>query len=223
MKTMIARITVVIAAALLAAAPAAAQRNVRAGAGEVYFGPVFIDGKDYSFEGGSSAQTDTGFGLVLGFAKNFSPHLSAGVEVEWSEQDYRATVQPGVGNANSVRQINGYIESRTFRFVGTFNLSARAFTPFVTGGLGWSYIDTNIPAGLPENVCWFYPWYGTYCETFVPTQTSTEFSYNLGAGLRYDFGAGLARFMVNSQWVDFGGSYGSSNVIQYRIDIGTKF
>ena len=26
------------------------------------------------------------------------------------------------------------------------------------------------------------------------------------AGLRYDFGKGLARFLVNAQWVDFGGS-----------------
>jgi len=28
---------------------------------------------------------------------------------------------------------------------------------------------------------------------------------------------------VNSQWADFGSNYGSSNVIQYRIDFGTKF
>jgi len=28
---------------------------------------------------------------------------------------------------------------------------------------------------------------------------------------------------VNSQWVDYGGSYGGDSVIQYRLDIGTKF
>jgi hypothetical protein len=31
------------------------------------------------------------------------------------------------------------------------------------------------------------------------------------------------RFLVNSQWVDYGGSYGSGNLVQYRLDIGTKF
>ena len=220
---MIARKLVVITAALLVAAPAAAQSR-RAGSSEIYLGPVFTDGKNYSFEGGTTARTDTGVGLSLGFAHNFSPKLAAGIDLVWSEQDYRATVQPGPGNTgNTARSINGTIETSTLRFNGTFHFSERNFTPLVTGGLGWTYIDTNIPAGLPENVCWAYPWYGYYCATYVPTQTTTRFSYNVGAGLRLDVGKGLFRFLVNSQWVDFGGSYGSSNVIQYRLDFGTKF
>jgi len=28
---------------------------------------------------------------------------------------------------------------------------------------------------------------------------------------------------VSEQWIDFGGSYGSSAVTQFRIDFGTKF
>jgi len=219
---MIARKLVVITAALLVAAPAAAQSS-RAGKNEFYLGPVFTDGKNYSFEGGSSARTDTGLGLSLGFARNFNAHVTAGIELVWSEQDYRATVQPGVGNSNLAGQINGTLESSTIRFFGTYNLLASNFTPFVTGGLGWTYLDTNIPAGLPENVCWAYPWYGVYCASYVPTQNTTKFSYNAGAGLRLDAGRGVFRLLVNSQWMDFGGSYGSSNVIQYRLDFGTKF
>jgi outer membrane protein with beta-barrel domain len=218
----IARKLAVITVVLLVAAPAAAQSN-RAGKNELYLGPVFTDGKNYSFEGGSSARTDTGLGLSLGFAHNFNAHVSAGVELAWSEQDYRATVQPSAGNPNLAGQISGTLESSTLRFFGTYNLLASNFTPFVTGGLGWTYIDTNIPAGLPENVCWAYPWYGVYCATYVPTQTTTRFSYNAGAGLRLDAGRGVFRLLVNSQWMDFGGSYGSSNVIQYRLDFGTKF
>jgi len=57
----------------------------------------------------------------------------------------------------------------------------------------------------------------------VPTASTTKFSYNAGAGLRYDAGRGVFRLLVNSQWMDFGGSYGSANVIQYRLDFGTKF
>lgn len=213
---------IALAVALMAAASAMAQSR-RADTYEIYIAPVMTDSKNYSFEGGSSAKTDTGYGLMLGFAKNFSAHLSAGVEIEWNEQDYRATVQPGAGNTNLSGQINGFIESRTLRFFGTYNLLASSFTPFVTGGLGWTYIDTNIPAGLPESICWYYPWYGGYCSTYVPTETTTEFSYNAGLGLRLDAGKGVFRFLVNSQWVDFGGSYGSGNTIQYRIDFGTKF
>src|SRR5262249_37329624 len=114
------------------------------------------------------------------------------------------------------------LDTWTVRFLGTYNFMEGAFTPFVTGGLGWTYVDTNIPTGLPQNVCWNYPWYG-YCTSYVPTATTTKFSYNAGAGVRYDFGKSFVRGMVNNQWMDIGGSYGSSDVIQYRVDFGFKF
>ena len=44
-----------------------------------------------------------------------------------------------------------------------------------------------------------------------------------GQGLRLDVGTAVFRFLVNSQWVDFGGSYGSASTLQYRLDLGTKF
>lgn len=212
-------------ATLLAAAPtlALAQSSQRAGKNEIYLAPVFTDGKSYSFEGGSTAKTDTGYGLLFGWARNFSPHVTGGLEIEWDNQDYRAKVQPGLGNPNIAANINGTVESRTIRFNGSYNFSSAAFTPLVTGGLGWTWVDTNIPSGLPESFCWYYPWYGSYCATATPTHNTTKFSYNVGAGLRYDYGRGLFRAMVNQQWVDFGGSYGSSAVTQFRVDFGTKF
>ena len=203
--------------------PALAQSSQRARHGEFYLGPVFIDGKSYSFEGGSTARTDTGTGLEFGYAYNFNANFSAGVEFGWATQDYSANVNPGPGNAFPQGRINGSIDSSTLRFVGTWNILDGRFTPFVTGGFGWTYIDTNIPSGLPESFCWYYPWYGQYCGTYVPTHDTTKFSYNAGAGLRLDVGKGVFRFLVNSQWVDFGGSYGSADTIQYRIDFGFKF
>ena len=219
---MIATRLLILLVTVAIAVPALAQssRNRR---NEFYGGPVFTDGKSYSFEGGTSASTDTGVGLTLGWLHNFNPHMAAGLEIEWSEQDYRATVQPGPGNTLGASQINGTIESRTIRFLGTYHFSEKALTPYATGGLGWSWVDTNIPSGLPENVCWYYPWWGTYCSTFVPTHNTTKFSYNLGAGLRYDYGKAVFRGQIHAQWIDFGGNYGSSYATQYRIDFGTKF
>ena len=213
----------ILLVALALAAPALAQSSSRNRKNEFYAGPVFTDGKDYSFEGGSTAKTDTGYGLTLGWAHNFNPHMLAGIEFDWNEQDYRATVQPGPGNNLGPRQISGTVEWRTIRFLGTYHFSEKAFTPYVTGGLGWTWVDTNIPSGLPENICWAYPWYGTYCSTYVPTHNTTKFSYNAGVGLRYDYGRAVFRAQVHAQWVDFGGSYGSDYVPQYRIDFGTKF
>ena len=212
---------ILVAAALLAAAPALAQSN-RAGKGEIYLGPVFTDGDSYVFDGGTTARTDTGFGISLGYAYNFNSHFQAGIDFAWSETDYRATVQ-SVGSATPSRSINGTIESSTIRFHGTYHFSSSEFTPFVTGGMGWTYVDTNIPSGLPESFCWYYPWYGSYCGSYVPTAATTRFSYNAGVGVRLDVGRGFFRGLVNQQWVNFGDSYGSQAATQYRIDFGTKF
>ena len=213
--------TAVLTAALLAAAPAVAQSH-RAGAWEIYIGPVFTDGKNYSFDGGTSARTDTGVGFNFGFAKNLDAHWNVGMDLVWSEQDYHATVMSNTPNLTGPRTISGTLETYTVRFFGTYNFSTGPFTPLVTAGLGWTYLDSNIPSGLPENVCWYYPYFYGYCTTYVPTHATTKFSYNAGAGVRYDFGKGLFRFLVNSQWADFGSS-SYSNAIQYRLDIGTKF
>ena len=214
---------ILLAAALLAAAPAFGQSTRRAGVSEFYLGPVFSDGKSYTFDTGSTARTNTGYGLNFGYAYNFSQHLGAGVEFSWGEADYRATIQPGPGNPDTARTLNGTLETGTVRFLGNWHLLSGPFTPYLTGGFGWTYIDTNIPAGLPENICWAYPWYGYYCSTYVPTHSTTKFSYNAGLGLRLDAGKGVFKFLVNSQWADFGGSYGSASLIQYRLDFGTKF
>ena len=217
--------TLTLIASLLAAVPALAlaQSSQRAGRNEVYLAPVFVDGKSYSFQGGSSARTDTGYGLVFGWQRNLNPNVSAGIEIDWIDQDYRATVQPGPANPNIAGNISGTLESRTIRFLGSYNFSTAAFTPFVTGGLGWTWVDTNIPSGLPETFCWYYPWWGQYCATGVPTHNTTKFSYNGGIGLRYDYGRAVFRVLAQEQWIDFGGSYGSSSTTQFRIDFGTKF
>jgi opacity protein-like surface antigen len=218
---MIARTLLFIA--VLGAAACAQAQTTRGGRSEFYMAPTFTSPRNYSFEGGSTAHSDTGNGLTLGYAHNFDQKRSLGVEVAWGNIDYRATVQPGVGNSDVQRSVNGTIETWTVRFLGTYNFLAGNFTPFVTGGLGWTYVDTNIPTGLPQNVCWYYPWYGQSCASYVPTQTSTKFSYNAGAGLRMELGKGFVRALVNEQWADVGGSYGSTSWTQYRIDFGVKF
>jgi opacity protein-like surface antigen len=187
---------------LLAALPVQAQ-SARGAKSEFYLAPVFTASKNYSFEGGSTAHSDTGAGLTLGYAYNFDRKKSLGVETSWSSADYRATVAPGPGNPNAPGSISGSMDTWTMRLLGNYNFLEADITPFVTGGLGWTYIDTSIPSGLPQN--------------------ATRFSYNVGAGVRMELGKGFVRALVSEQWVDFAGSYGGTSWTQYRIDFGVKF
>ena len=213
----------VLALALaFAAAPAAAQS--RAGYYEFYLSPVFTQSKSETFEGGAEARIDNSYGFGGGFAYNWNAHFSAGAEIAWGSAYYRATLQPvnpapGVG----ATQRAGYLDTATLRFVGNWNLLSTPVTPFLMGGLGWSHIYTDIPSGPPQNSCWYYPWYGPICTTYIPTQNTTKFSYNGAAGIRADVGNWMFRGLVNLQKVDVGGAQGDAYWTQYRLDLGIRF
>ena len=212
-----------IAALLVSAAPALAQQPSRAGSNEFYISPIFTQSKSQSFEGGTTARTDDGYGFGVGFARNFTPNLSAGVELAWSQAYYRTTLQPAAGNPGAAINSSGYIDTGSLRFVGTWNILRTPLTPFLTGGLGWTHIYTDLPAGPPQNSCWYYPWWGTTCTTYVPTQNTTKFGWTAGGGVRWDIGPYLVRGLALAQSMDLGGAQGQSTWTQWRLDFGMRF
>ena len=212
-----------VAFAFLLACTSALAQSRKAGQSEMYLAPVFTVGQDYSFQGATQASTDTGFGLALGWNRFFTSKASGGIEMSWGGTDYRTTVQPGIGNPNPAQTVRGSIETWNLRFNGTYHFMNGDFTPFVTGGLGWTYIDSNIPSGLPQNVCWWYPWWGYVCGLVQPTFTTTKFAYNAGLGLRQEFGNQFVRGQVGYAWLDLGGSSGDTRWIQYKVDFGVRF
>jgi len=198
------------------------QAQTRARKSDFYFSPTFVNGQSYSFEGGSSLQTDTGIGFELGWHYNFDAHWSAGLEFGWGYIDYRATVQPDRGNnAGSPVRVNGTMYTTNLRFVGTYNLASGPLTPFLTVNGGWTYVDTGIPSGLPQTDCWYYYYY--YCGTYTPTYSTTKFSYGVGLGVRADIGRSFTlRGSVSQQYVDF--AYLSTTPwTVWRVDLGTRF
>jgi len=210
-------------ALLVGSGPALAQSSSRAGTYEFYLSPIFTDSKSFSFEGGTTARTDSGYGFGLGFARNFTSHLNAGVDLAWSEIYYRTTLQPAYGSGAASINSSGLIDTGTIRFHGTWNLLSAPLTPLVTAGAGWTHVYTDIPVGPPQNSCWYYPWWGPVCTSYIPTQNTTKFSWNVGAGVRWDIGPYLVRGIVNSQYADSGGAQGSANFTQWRLDFGWRF
>jgi opacity protein-like surface antigen len=223
MRTLL-QIALCVPLAIIAMAAHAQTSKTRAGLWDFTMQPQYTESATWSGANGSEAQTDGGYGFGFGLAYNFNDHLSMGGDLQWGQADYKATVAPAAGNPGTALALSGELYTSTLRLNGTWNLLATAFTPFVTGGIGATYVDTNIPDGPPSNVCWWDPWWGYYCGTVVPTKTETYFTYSAGAGLRWDLPQSFfLRALAARQWLDVGGDIGTPDVTQYRIDLGFRF
>jgi opacity protein-like surface antigen len=135
-------------------------------------------------------------------------------------QDYETTVQ-GTGGSYVGR---GNVDIGAFMLNATWHILAGPLTPYLSAGFGSTTVDSNIPSGPPGTYCWYYPYGGYYCGTYVSTYSETSFSYNAGAGIRWDFSRDMfMRFGAQQQWTDFSGtaeSYPSNTV--WRLELGFK-
>ena len=114
--------------------------------------------------------------------------------------DYDASLQ--LDPAGSV-DVSGEVEAFTPFIKGNFNFVDGPITPYVTAGIGWSFIDTNIPNGRPQTGCWWDPWYGYICTTVQDTRTTDSFTYNAGLGVRWDLSTGYSmRLSYEKHWYD---------------------
>jgi hypothetical protein len=198
----------------------------RAGKWDFTLQPQYTQGTDITGESGSTANIDSDYGFGFGFSYNLSDRFALGGDLAWSQADYQANVigDPGSGNPTAGFSVNGELYTSTLRLNGTWHILPGPLTPFLMGGIGATYIDTNVPDGPPSSFCWWDPYWGYYCGTTVPTKSDTFFSYMAGAGLRWDSPQSFfLRGMIAQQFLDVGGAVGTVDMTQYRIDLGFKF
>lgn len=218
------RVALSLLLAALATGAAAQNLPSRAGKWEFTLQPQYTHSTSFDSGNGTSGTVDSALGFGFGVGYNLNPHFSLGGDFFWNQANYNATVAPAAGNALGPYNVNGTMQTSTIRFNATWNFSASDFTPFVTGGIGSTYLDTNIPNGPPSNVCWYDPWYGYYCGSYVPTKAAYYVSYSGGLGLRWEVDRNIfLRALAIRQWLDVGGSLGQPYTDQYRFDVGFKF
>jgi opacity protein-like surface antigen len=208
-----------------AAAAAAQNSTPRAGKWEFTLQPQYTHAQTFDTGNGSGGKIDSTLGFGFGVAYNMNNNLQLGGELTWGTANYSATIAPAAGNPNPAQSVVGTLQSNTIRFNAAWNFIANgAFTPFVTGGVGSTFIDTNIPAGPPTNVCWWDPWWGYYCGVYTPTRSAYYVSYNAGLGLRWEVDRNIfVRAVANRVWIDAGSSLGTISTDQYRFDFGFEF
>jgi opacity protein-like surface antigen len=175
-------------------------------------------------EGGSSLKVDDAFGLGINFGYNFTNNLTLGVDLDWISPDYRAVLVDDTVVPADTTVIDHEFSQFNGRIKGTFSFLDGPFRPFVEGGIGWTYIDSNVADGPPITGCWWHPWWGYICSNFYSTFSETSFTYGLGLGLRYHFRGGTFMKASYSVWeLDDVGNAGSSSLSGARVEFGWGF
>ena len=151
-------------------------------------------------EGGSNVKINDDIGFGFGVGYHFNNHFELGGYFNWNSSSYDATV---VKEDGEILRYGNTMEASTIAVNGTYFLLNKSFTPFISADLGYTFIDTNIQDGPPQDYCWWDPWWGYICDYYVPTKTLDSWSYGGGIGLRYDFNRSFSmQASYNKNWYD---------------------
>jgi opacity protein-like surface antigen len=211
----------VVTLAVLAVAPAA-QAQDREGRWEFTLGTLYQLSTTLDVEPPNTAETDNDFGFEIGGAYNFTDNFAANLGLQWSGIGYDAVVFPEDSNITS---ISGSYDAFTLSANLVYNFTDNKLTPYIGAGIGWTWIDTNIPDGAPQTGCWWDPWWGYVCYTTYPTKTTDAFSYQATLGLRYTFDSDntFMKLGYTSQWMDFDGTTSTPRFDVFTLDFGWIF
>ena len=210
-----------LALALLLGATVAEAQD-REGRWEFTLGTFYQLGTSVDGQLAGKLDTDNDFGFTLGGGYNLSDRFAVDFGLQWAGVGYKATALDEEGNdVNISGKYDEFIMSGNL----ILNLADGPLVPYVGAGIGWTWIDTNIPNGPPITWCWWDPWWGYVCSTSYPTQTTDAFSYQALVGLRYEFDndRNFLRLGYTSQWMDFSKASGTPRFDVINLDFGWIF
>jgi opacity protein-like surface antigen len=191
-----------LAGALVLPSPVKAQS--REHSWEFVLPVIYSPSTTVTGEGGSKADLNSDLGFGFGIGYNPSNHFQVNGMFTWSTRSYDATIANTDGTA---RKASGTLESSTIAINAMYFLNPTGVTPFISGGIGSTFVDSNIPNGLGQTTCWYDPWWGYICDTYTPTKSETAVSYTAGVGVRIPVNRAFSvQASYNKLWLDLNNS-----------------
>jgi outer membrane protein W len=188
----------------------------RGGTWDFYLPITYAESAIIEGQGGSSVDVNADWGFGFGFGYNFNDHFQLNGLMTWNSRSYDAIV---VTDSGATQRYSNYLDSSTISLNGIFYLLSGDFTPFVSGGVGITYVDTNIQDGPATGTCWYDPWWGYVCSSYVPTKTENDMSYNAGVGVRLDVNRQFGlQASYNKTWIDISKASGTPDFDTWRLD-----
>lgn len=213
--------SIVVMTLMLLAGAGSADAQYREDRWEFALGTFYQLGAELDFDGGGYINTDDDFTFIIDTGYNFSPKLQANFGLEFGSIGYDAT---GVDESGNDFDISGSYDQWVLAANLIYHFSEGPLTPYVGAGIGYTWIDTNVPDGPPQTSCWWDPWWGYVCYNTYPTNTESAFSYQALIGLRYEFtDVSFMKFSYTSQWVDLPNANGTPRFDVIGLEIGWMF
>jgi opacity protein-like surface antigen len=214
----ILKLLLAVLAGLALYAPAAQARdrgNGGAGSWEFSMPINYTKSTTVTGQNGSSADVNAGLNTGLGLGYNVNDNFQVNGTFSWGQRNYAAHAT-GTG---TISPYNGTMYTSTLQMNAIYYFMPGDFTPFVSGGFGSTFVDSNIPNGSGSSSCYWDPWWGYVCGTYQPTKTSTNLSYNFGAGARMDISRQFAlQGSINRLWLDAPQTGSKPTFDSFRID-----
>jgi opacity protein-like surface antigen len=190
----------------------------REGTKDVYIFSNFVKSDPIQYKSGPAnvpIDVDDTYLWGFGFGGFFSDQLAMRFELGFGDTVLHA--RTGGGDINR----DAWLSTGMFNL--DYALTLQRLTPYITGGIGWQYLEAEVATvGFPV---WVWdPWYGWILSYPTAVYTEWDFAYQTGIGLRWDVGDGLfLRVGYDLNWVDYHNA--SRDALQQKLGlvIGSNF
>jgi hypothetical protein len=192
----------------------------RGGTWEFYLPLTYADSATVNGQNGTSVDINADWGFGFGFGYNFNDHFQLNGLFTWNSRSYDALVTGSTNTSTGpTTRYSNYMDTSNISLNAVYYFLSGNITPFVSGGVGITYVDTNIQTAPGQSYCWYDPWWGYVCNSYAPTKTENDFSYNAGVGLRFDVNRQFSlQGSYNKTWIDISKASGTPDFDTWRLD-----
>lgn len=212
-----------VQAQVVAQAPKTGPANAnRWGTGEFYLGTSYTSTGDAMLDYAPvDIEFDDAWSFILGGGYHLNDNLYIGGEVTFSNADFTGYGEDPETGEPSV--LNQDLKEWGLLVGIEYNILKGPITPYVSAGLGFTYLETAVPDGDPEFICvpGYWQW---WCYWAYPVYSNWSFTYYAGAGVRWDINdRTVLRLSYKSNWIDFPSVESSPRQDVFSLTIGGRF
>lgn len=182
---------------------------------------AYQSGINQTSEGGSSLDIDSSAGWGVSFGWNWTAKLNLAYRLMANKPSYLAVIVPE-DPGELTQTFEQKLSKVSHQLNATYHFLDGSLTPYVSAGIGYTKLDSNIAEGPPLVGCWWDPWWGYICFGEWETFSTSEFSYNVGVGLRWDINnAVYTRAAYNREFISL--KNGSVDFATMTVEVGLMF